>query len=175
MTPIPTPYDITPLPYIPYGPGLRDWIVLALILTVVGAIVFRITRHRLIRSASPLESARAELARLEGAARGPYLSRAACFSASQMTKRGIDAAFSTTLHAASLSEIQSLASSHPSETVREIAAILAEWDVAKFGRSDETTIPREQVRTVRLLLVTLLHRGISAGGERSPEGGSDEP
>lgn len=175
MNPIPTPYDITPVPYIPYAPGIRDWIVLAILLAVAGAAVIRLTRYRMTRSASPLESAQAELARIEETVPGAYLSRAACFSASQITKRAIDAAFGTHLHAASLSEVQTLAASDPSDTLREIAGILAGWDIAKFGRSDETAVPREQVRTVRMLLVTLRHRGIAPLEQHTSEGASDDP
>lgn len=175
MTPIPTPYDITPIPYIPYAPGLSDWIALAIILAAGGVGIVRFTRYQMTRSASPLESACAELARLDGTVVGPSLSRGACFSASQITKRAIDAAFGTNLHAASLSELQTLAASHPSDILREIVEILAGWDIAKFGRSNETTVPRDQVRTVRMLLVTLRHRGIAPLGERASEGASDDP
>lgn len=168
MTPLPTPYDITPIPHIPYAPGLRDWLILASILAACAIALLSITRQRIRRSVSPLERARTQLAHLEESLHGPHLSRANCFTASQTTKRAIDAALGTDLHAATIDELQALSESHPSEALREIAGMLASWDRAKFGRTDETAIPREQIFTVRMHLVTLGHRGLAAGDEDAP-------
>lgn len=175
MTPLPTPYDITPVPAIPYTPGFRDWILLGAFLAGCGAFVFSFTRQRIRQSISPLESARSELTRLEESLPTAFLMRNDCFSASQTTKRAIDAAFRTNLHAASLDELQRLGESHTSDTLRKIVHILAGWDVAKFGRCDETAIPREQLRSVRMLLVSLMHHGIAPAKDGNAGGTSNDP
>jgi hypothetical protein len=161
----PTPYDITAIPFIPYAPGAHAWVALAVVLLCFGLVIVRLTRRRIARSSSPLDLACSELYSLERSISTPHLPRDACFAVSQITKRGIDAAFDTELHASSATALEEMSRSHPSEILRSIAGILALCDIAKFDPTADTAVQRDTLQQLRLLLVSLKHRGIAASPE----------
>ena len=175
MKPLPTPYDITAIPHIPYTPVMRDWVILFFILLAVALGIIVITRIRLTRRTSPLERVRYDLTRLEQSAGGAALSREICFAASQRVKWAIDMTFGTVLHSAGIEMIEQLAVQHPDEVARAILAILAQLDREKYCQAEHTTITGESLRELRMLLAQVLHRGWKGDAKNAaPEGTHDD-
>jgi len=175
MKPLPTPYDITAIPHIPYIPVVRDWVILIFLLLGVALGIILITRIRLTRRTSPLERARHDLMRLERAAGDAALSREICFTASQRVKWAIDMSFGTALHSAGIETIEQLSVQHPDKVARAIVAILAQLDREKYCQAEHTTITGESLRELRILLAQVLHSGWKRDAENAaPEGTHDD-
>lgn len=168
MKPLPTPYDITAIPHIPYIPTLRDWVILFSLLLVIALGIIALTRIRPARRRSPIERARYELNRLEQSSGDAALSRDICFTASQRVKWAIDTTFGTALHAAGIELLEQLAVQHPDDVARAILSILAELDREKYGKAEYTTITGEGLRQLQILLAQVSHRGWKSGAESLP-------
>ncbi len=158
--PIPTPYDITAVPYIPYAPSWLAWVALVVTVALGGCLTIWITRRRSLPSLSPCDAALRELSSIENRRPGAVLSRQECIAVSLIARRAIDASYHLGVHSMGSTQLRELASSHPRETIRDIATILADLESAKFSLDEESTIPRTQIGALRLLFVALSHQAI---------------
>lgn len=159
--PIPTPYDITTVPYIPYTPSWLAWVALVITVGLGGCLTIWITRRRNPPSHSPSDAVLQELSSIENAGSGAFLSRQECVAASLIVRRALDASYHLGVHAMGSNQLRDLATSHPHESIRDIATILAELDTAKFLIGEESTISRSQLGALRVLFVVLRHQTIS--------------
>lgn len=163
MKPLPTPYDITSIPHIPYTPGQADWLILGGFFLVVALLILAFTRVRVLRRVSPLERVKKELKQIEERGIERAAQRDLSALVSQRVKWGIDSTFGSTLHAAGIATLERLSIEHPDEEARRILGILARLDREKYAPPGPSTMTIDTVREVRDRLITIQNRGWNEG------------
>jgi hypothetical protein len=161
MQPLPTPYDITPLPAFAYAPGLSDWLLVVGLLSVLCVLVFVVSRFRgKRRSLDPFAVAISELGSLS-ANRG-MKPKEALARASLLVKR-----LGEHLNAGPLPHMtpRELHTFVAQGTSPELIALINEAAAIDDLRFAPEILPEEvQTRLRRLENLVCTLRGVTSGG-----------
>lgn len=149
--PLPTPYDIAPIPYFPSSPGLREWIAFV----VLGLVALLLLQTRRAGGSgkpalhAPKVIAREALSRILAEASAAQISpeamRRALFEASLVLRRLVGAATGVPAAELTSSELQAMAESETaplSGPARDLIRVALTLDEYKFRPVE---ITREQL------------------------------
>ena len=126
--PLPTPYDIVPIPYFPVEPGLLAWLAVGVAAILVGLLIARIPLSRRSAPASAVATAQRELAALSQ--RSPE-AKELLGEASLIIRRLLAALGAVNLRSASAPEIRQLSQSQP-EQIRPVLEAAARIEETRF-------------------------------------------
>ena len=126
--PLPTPYDITPIPFFPIVPGIVAWIIVAIIAMVIAAIIARVPLSRRGSPASALNTAEKELRSLQSREIEP---KELLSGASLIIRRLLAALTSLNLRSATAAEIREFAQAQP-DSIQSLLRAAATIEETRF-------------------------------------------